>query len=173
MTGDGMNGVVGNIHVLKISNVKGGVVRETKVASGAAELDGFVNNGAKDAEGVEVQRKGEGFEGGEAEDGVGGDIVAKGEGDGDAVAIAVKVGGRVADDGNEEAMCRGVKVLWVRDGAFEFDGFEGVCTVKEVDFFDNVGAFQSDPEVEGEEAGVQEAAHVKESAEFDRVGGGS
>mgnify|MGYP006313091343 CR=1 FL=1 len=136
-----MNGVVGNIHVLKISDVKGGVVRETEAASRAAELDGFVDNGAKDAEGVEVQRKGEGFEGGEAKDGVGGDVIAKGEGDGDAVAIAIKVRGRVADDGNEEAVCRGVKVLWVRDGAFKFDGFEGVCTVKEVDLFNNVRAF--------------------------------
>ena len=91
MTGDGMNGVVvGNIHALKISDIKGGVVGETKAASRVAELDGFVDNGAKDAEGVEVQRKG--FEGGEAEDGVGGDIIAKGEGDGDVVAIAVKVG---------------------------------------------------------------------------------
>ena len=141
MTGDGMNGVVGNIHALKISDVKGGVVGETEAASRAAELDGFVDNRAKDAEGVEVQRKGEGFEGGEAEDGVGGDIIAKGEGDGDVVAFAVKVGGRVVDDSDEEAMCRGIKVLWVRDGAFEFDGFEGVCTVKEVDLFDNVGAF--------------------------------
>ena len=88
-----MNGVVGNIHALKISYVKGGVVRETEVASGAAELDGSVDNGAKDTEGVEVQRKGEGFEGGEAEDGVGGDVIAKGEGDGDVVAIAVEVGG--------------------------------------------------------------------------------
>ena len=87
-----MNGVVGNIHALKISDVKGGVVGETKVASRAAELDGFVDNGAKDTEGVEVQRKGEGFEGGEAEDGVGGDVIAKGEGDGDVVAIAVEVG---------------------------------------------------------------------------------
>ena len=49
-----MNGVVGNIHVLKISDVKGGVVRETEVVSSVAELDGFVNNRAKDAEGVEV-----------------------------------------------------------------------------------------------------------------------
>ena len=88
-----MNGVVSNIHVLKISDIKGGVVGETEAASGAAELDGFVDNGAKDAEGVEVQRKGEGFEGGEAEDGVGGDIIAKGKGDGDAVAIAIKVRG--------------------------------------------------------------------------------
>ena len=93
MTGDGVNGVVGNINALKISDIKGGVIGETKVASGAAELDGFVNNGAKDTEGVEVQRKGEGFEGGEAEDGVGGDIIAKGKGDGDAVAIAIKVRG--------------------------------------------------------------------------------
>ena len=88
-----MNGVVGNIHALKIIDIKGGVVRETEVVSGAAELDGFVNNGAKDTEGVEVQRKGEGFEGGEAKDGVGGDVIAEGEGDGDAVAFAVKVGG--------------------------------------------------------------------------------
>ena len=70
-------------------------------------------------------------------------------------------------------MCRGIKVLWVRDGTFKFDGFEGVCTVKEVDLFDNVGAFQSDPEVEGEEAGVQGAACVKESMEFNGVSGGS
>ena len=133
MTGDGMNGVVSNIHALKISDIKGGVVGETEAASGAAELDGFVNNGAKDTEGVEVQRKGEGFEGGEAEDGVGGDVIAKGEGDGDAVAIVIEVRGQVADDGDEEAMCRGIKVLWVRDGAFEFDGFEGVCTVEEAD----------------------------------------
>ena len=168
-----MNGVVGNIHALKISDVKGGVVRETEAASGAAELDGFVDNGAKDTEGVEVQRKGEGFEGGEAKDGVGGDIVAKGEGDGDAVAIVIEVRGQVADDGDEEAMCRGIKVLWVRDGAFKFDGFEGVCTVEEADLFDNVGAFRSDPEVEGEEASVQGATHVEESAEFDGVGGRS
>ena len=93
MTGDGMNEVVGNIHVLKISDIKGGVVRETKVASRVAELDGFVDNRAKDAEGVEVQRKGEGFEGGEAKDGVGGDVIAEGDGDGDAVAFAVEVGG--------------------------------------------------------------------------------
>ena len=77
------------------------------------------------------------------------------------------------DDGDEEAVCRGIKVLWVRDGAFEFDGFEGVCTVEEADLFDNVGAFQSDPEVEGEEASVQGATHVEESMEFNRVGGGS
>ena len=77
------------------------------------------------------------------------------------------------DDGDEEAMCRGIKVLWVRDGAFKFDGFKGVCTVKEVDLFNNVRAFRSDPEVEGEEASVQGATHVEESAEFDRVSGGS
>ena len=70
-------------------------------------------------------------------------------------------------------MCRGIKVLWVRDGAFKFDGFEGVCTIEEVDLFDNVGAFQSDPEVEGEEASVQGAAHVEESMEFNGVSGRS
>ena len=93
MASGSVGGVVGNIHALEISNVKGGVVGETEAASGVAELDGFVNNGAKDTEGVEVQRKGEGFEGGEAEDGVGGDVIAKGEGDGDAVAIVIEVRG--------------------------------------------------------------------------------
>ena len=81
MTGDGVNGVVGNINVLKISDIKGGVVGETEAASGVAELDGFVDNRAKDTEGVEVQRKGEGFEGGEAKDGVGDDVIAEGDGD--------------------------------------------------------------------------------------------
>ena len=54
-----------------------------------------------------------------------------------------------------------------------FDGFEGVCTIKEVDLFNNVGAFRSNPEVEGEEASVQGATHVEESIEFDGVSGGS
>ena len=77
------------------------------------------------------------------------------------------------DDGDEEAMCRGIKVLWVGDGTFKFDGFEGVCTVEEADLFDNIRAFRSDPEVEGEEAGVQGATHVEETVEFDGVGGWS
>ena len=51
-------------------------------------------------------------------------------------------------------MCRGIKVLWVRDGAFEFDGFKGVCTIEKMDLFDNVRASRGDPKVDGKETGV-------------------
>ena len=65
------------------------------------------------------------------------------------------------DDGGKEAMSGGVKIIGVQDGAFEFDGFEGVCAVKEMDLFDNVRAFRGDPKVEGEKTSVQGPASVE------------
>ena len=55
----------------------------------------------------------EGFEDGEAEDGVHGDVITKGDGDGDVGSFVVDVGGRVADDSGKEAMSGGVEIFGV------------------------------------------------------------
>ena len=93
MAGGGLGGVVGDIHVLEVSNIKRGASWKAEVARGAVEQKGDVNDGAEDAEVVKVQGKDEVFDGGEAEDGIGGDVIAKGDGDGDAVAFVGFIGG--------------------------------------------------------------------------------
>ena len=54
MAGGSVGGVVGDIHALKISNVKGGSGWKTEVARGATELEQFANDRTKGGEGVKV-----------------------------------------------------------------------------------------------------------------------
>ena len=54
MAGGGLGGVVGNIHVLKISNIKEGTSWKTEVARGATELEWFANDRTKGMEGVKI-----------------------------------------------------------------------------------------------------------------------
>ena len=93
MAGGGLGGVVGDIHTLEVSNIKRGTSWKAKVARGVAEQKGDVDDGAEETEVVKVQGEDEVFDGGEAEDGIGGDVIAKGYGDGDAVTIVGFIGG--------------------------------------------------------------------------------
>ena len=54
MAGGSMGGVVGDIHALKISNVKGGTGWKSEAARGATELEWFANDRTKGREGVKV-----------------------------------------------------------------------------------------------------------------------
>ena len=113
MAGGGLGGVVGDIHALEVSNIKRGTSWKAEVARGVAEWKVDVDDGAEDAEVVKVQGEDKVFDGGEAKDGICGDVIAKGYGDGDAVAFVGFVGGRVVDDGSKEAMSEGVEILGV------------------------------------------------------------
>ena len=54
MAGGSMGGVVGSIHVLEISNIKGGTSWKTKGARGATELERFANDRTKGMEGAKI-----------------------------------------------------------------------------------------------------------------------
>ena len=54
MAGGGMGGVVGDIHALEISNIKGGTGWKTKVARGVTELEWLANNRTKGMEGAKI-----------------------------------------------------------------------------------------------------------------------
>ena len=54
MAGGSVGGVVGNIHALKISNIKGGTGWKTEVARGVTELEWFANDRTKGVEGVKI-----------------------------------------------------------------------------------------------------------------------
>ena len=54
MASGSMGGVVGNIHVLEISNIKGGTGWKTEVARGVTELEWFASDRTKGMEGAKI-----------------------------------------------------------------------------------------------------------------------
>ena len=54
MAGGSVGGVVCNIHVLEISDIKAGTGWKTEVARGVTELEWFANDRTKGVEGVKI-----------------------------------------------------------------------------------------------------------------------
>lgn len=94
-----------------------------------------------------------------------GDIGSEGVRDEDRLLQGVGVGRRIADDSGEKAVLGGVERGGIKEGAAEFDGFEGIVAVEEFEGVNRLWICRGEPEVECEVAGVQRATGVEEGAE--------
>ena len=83
----------------------------------------------------------------EAKDGVDSDVGTQGKGEGDRSTADVDVGGVISDHCSEVAVLGRIEIVWIMNGAAQFDGLERVGIVERRELGNDIWSLRHQPKM--------------------------